>query len=47
MSNLELLQKAIQSYNDELPTYNANPNKSNIIKVRNSLMVENKLTKKG
>ena len=45
MSNTELLQNAIQSYNDELSAYNLKPNKSNSTKVRNSLMVVNKLTK--
>lgn len=45
MSNTELLQQAIQAYNDELITYNVKPNKSNSTKVRNSLMVVNKLTK--
>ena len=45
MSNSELLQKAIQAYNDELVTYNLKPNKSNSTKTRNALMVVNKLTK--
>ena len=45
MSNTDLLQNAIQSYNDELSAYNLKPNKSNSTKVRNSLMVVNKLTK--
>ena len=45
MSNTELLQNAIQSYNDELASYTLKPNKSNSTRVRNSLMVVNKLTK--
>ena len=45
MSNSELLQNAIKSYNDELLTYNLKPNKSNSTKTRNALMVVNKLTK--
>lgn len=45
MSNAELLQNAIQAYNDELVTYNLKPNKSNSTKTRNALMVVNKLTK--
>ncbi len=45
MSNTELLQQAIQAYNDELITYNVKSNKTNSTKVRNSLMALNKLTK--
>jgi hypothetical protein len=44
-NNTENLQKAIQSYNDELATYTLKNNKSNSTRVRNSLMVVNKLTK--
>ncbi len=45
MSNTENLQSAIQTYNDELTLYTLKPNKSNGTRVRNSLMVVNKLTK--
>ncbi len=44
-NNTELLQQAIQSYNDELANYTAKTNKSNSTKVRNALMNMNKLTK--
>ena len=45
MSNCEQLKIAMQTYEEELAKYDAKPNKSNSTKVRNSLMVVNKLTK--
>ena len=45
MSNTQLLQSAIQSYNETLEAYNLKPSKSNSTKTRNALMTINKLTK--